>query len=84
MNQGDKRYKEAKECLYAKHQREMLYLKIKEGTGIMVFPYINIIFFIHYIEMLIDGKVIYTTEGSIQVPTFFIVGELIMGWQMHL
>ena len=63
--QWDKRYKEAKECLYAKHQREMLYLKIKEGTGIMVFPYINIIFFIHYIEMLIDGKVIYTTEGSI-------------------
>jgi hypothetical protein len=34
----------------------MLYLKIKEGTGIMVFPYINIIFFVHYIEMLIDGK----------------------------
>ena len=41
------------------------------------------IVYVHYTGCLIDGTVFDTTEGD-QLPALFMVGDLIMGWQIVL
>jgi len=41
------------------------------------------IIYVHYTGRLIDGTVFDTTEGD-QLPALFMVGDLIMGWQIAL
>lgn len=84
-------YKEANEAfLQQKSQEEgmvvldngVLYRVLEEGSGTRK-PTPRSIVYVHYTGKLIDGTVFDTTEGD-QLPALFMVGDLIMGWQIVL
>ena len=84
-------YKEANEAfLQQKSQEEgmvvldngVLYRVLEEGSGTRK-PTPRSIVYVHYTGKLIDGTVFDTTEGE-QLPALFMVGDLIMGWQIVL
>ena len=60
----------------------VMYRVLEEGSGIKK-PTPRSIVYVHYTGRLIDGTVFDTTEGN-QLPALFMVGELIMGWQIVL
>ena len=68
-------YKEANEAFLAVKSRE-------EGHGIRK-PSPRSIVFVHYTGRLIDGTVFDSTDED-QLPALFMVGDLIMGWQIVL
>lgn len=84
-------YKEANEAfLQVKAQEEgivvldngVMYRVLEEGHGTKK-PTPRSIVYVHYTGRLIDGTVFDTTEGE-QLPALFMVGDLIMGWQIVL
>lgn len=84
-------YKEANEAfLQVKAQEEgivvldngVMYRVLEEGHGTKK-PTPRSIVYVHYAGRLIDGTVFDTTEGE-QLPALFMVGDLIMGWQIVL
>ena len=84
-------YKEANEAfLQEKAQEEgmvvldngVLYRVLEEGRGTRK-PTPRSIVYVHYTGRLIDGTVFDTTEGE-PLPALFMVGDLIMGWQIAL
>ena len=84
-------YKEANEAfLEVKAQEEgivvldngVLYKVLESGHGTKK-PTPRSIVYVHYTGRLIDGTVFDTTEGA-QLPALFLVGDLIMGWQIAL
>ena len=84
-------YKEANEAfLEVKAQEEgivvldngVLYKVLESGHGTKK-PTPRSIVYVHYTGKLIDGTVFDTTEGA-QLPALFLVGDLIMGWQIAL
>ena len=60
----------------------VLYKVLEEGHGTKK-PTPRSIVYVHYTGRLIDGTVFDTTEGD-QLPALFMVGDLIMGWQIAL
>ena len=60
----------------------VLYKVLEEGHGTNK-PTPRSIVYVHYTGRLIDGTVFDTTEGD-QLPALFMVGDLIMGWQIAL
>ena len=60
----------------------VLYRVLEEGHGTKR-PTPRSIVYVHYTGRLIDGTVFDTTEGD-QLPALFMVGDLIMGWQIAL
>ena len=90
-NKRSNPYKEANEAfLKVKAQEDgihvldngVMYRVLEEGSGIKK-PTPRSIVYVHYTGRLIDGTVFDTTEGN-QLPALFMVGELIMGWQIVL
>ena len=90
-NKRSNPYKEANEAfLQVKAQEDgihvldngVMYRVLEEGSGIKK-PTPRSIVYVHYTGRLIDGTVFDTTEGN-QLPALFMVGELIMGWQIVL
>ena len=88
---GPNPYKQANEAfLEAKAKEEgvvvldngVMYRVLKEGSGTRK-PTPRSIVYVHYTGRLIDGTVFDTTEGE-SLPALFIVGDLIMGWQIAL
>ena len=84
-------YKEANEAfLQAKALEEgiialdngVMYRVIQEGHGTKR-PTTRGIVYVNYTGRLIDGTVFDTTEGQ-PLPALFMVGDLIMGWQIVL
>ena len=84
-------YKEANEAfLQVKAQEDgmhvldngVMYRVLKEGSGTRK-PSPRSIVYVHYTGWLIDGTVFDSTEGE-QLPALFMVGDLIMGWQIAL
>ena len=84
-------YKEANEAfLQVKSQEEgivaldngVLYKVLEEGHGSRK-PTPRSIVYVNYTGRLMDGTVFDTTEGR-PLPALFIVGDLIMGWQIAL
>lgn len=84
-------YKEANEAfLQVKAQEEgmhvldngVMYRVLKEGRGTKC-PKPSGIVYVNYTGRLIDGTVFDTTERQ-QLPTLFVVRDLIMGWQIAL
>ena len=84
-------YKEANEAfLKVKAQEDgmhvldngVMYRVLKEGSGTRK-PSPRSIVYVHYTGRLIDGTVFDSTEGG-QLPALFMVGDLIMGWQIAL
>ena len=84
-------YKEANEAfLQVKAQEDgmhvldngVMYRVLKEGSGTRK-PSPRSIVYVHYTGRLIDGTVFDSTEGG-QIPALFMVGDLIMGWQIAL
>ena len=84
-------YKEANEAFLASKAQEegivaldngVLYRKLEEGHGSRK-PTPRSIVYVHYTGRLIDGTVFDTTEGD-PLPALFMVGDLIMGWQIAL
>ena len=84
-------YTEANEAfLQQKSQEEgmvvldngVLYRVLEEGSGTRK-PTPRSIVYVHYTGKLIDGTVFDTTAGE-QLPALFMVGDLIMGWQIVL
>lgn len=84
-------YKEANEAfLQAKAREEgivaldngVLYKVLEEGQGSRT-PTPRSIVYVHYTGRLIDGTVFDSTEGD-PLPALFMVGDLIMGWQIVL
>lgn len=84
-------YKEANEAfLQVKSQEDgivaldngVLYKVLEEGHGTRK-PSTRSIVYVHYTGRLIDGTVFDTTESQ-QLPALFMVGDLIMGWQIIL
>ena len=84
-------YKEANEAFLAEKAKEegivvldngVMYRVLEEGHGIKK-PTPRSIVYAHYTGKLIDGTVFDTTEGD-QLPALFMVGDLIMGWQIAL
>ena len=84
-------YKEANEAfLQVKAQEDgmhvldngVMYRVLKEGSGTRK-PSPRSIVYVHYTGRLIDGTVFDSTEGG-QLPALFMVGDLIMGWQIVL
>ena len=84
-------YKEANEAfLQVKAQEEgivvldngVLYRVLEEGHGAKK-PTHRSIVYVNYTGRLIDGTVFDTTEGQ-PLPALFLVGDLIMGWQIVL
>jgi len=55
---------------------------LEEGHGTKK-PTPRSIVYVQYTGRLIDGTVFDTTEGD-QLPALFMVGDLIMGWQIAL
>ena len=58
---------------------------VKENIGVredLKEPMMYVVY-VHYTGRLIDGTVFDTTEG-VQLPALFMVGDLIMGWQIAL
>lgn len=60
----------------------VLYRVLEEGHGTKR-PTPRSIVYVHYTGRLIDGTVFDTTEGD-RLPALFMVGDLIMGWQIAL
>ena len=60
----------------------VMYRVLKEGSGTKK-PSPRSIVYVHYTGRLIDGTVFDSTEGE-QLPALFMVGDLIMGWQIAL
>ena len=84
-------YKEANEAfLQVKAQEDgmhvldngVMYRVLKEGSGTRK-PSPRSIVYVHYTGRLIDGTVFDSTEGE-PLPALFMVGDLIMGWQIAL
>ena len=84
-------YKEANEAfLQVKAQEDgivsldngVLYKVLEEGHGTRK-PTPRSIVYVNYTGRLIDGTVFDTTEGQ-PLPALFMVGDLIMGWQIAL
>jgi len=84
-------YKEANEAfLQVKAQEEgihvldngVMYRVLEEGSGTRK-PTPRSIVYVNYTGRLIDGTVFDTTEGQL-LPALFMVGDLIMGWQIVL
>jgi len=84
-------YKEANEAfLQVKAQEDgmhvldngVMYRVLKEGSGTRK-PSPRSIVYVHYTGRLIDGTLFDSTEGG-QLPALFMVGDLIMGWQIAL
>ena len=84
-------YKEANEAFLAVKAQEdgivvldngVLYRVLESGRGTKK-PTPRSIVYVHYTGKLIDGTVFDTTEGA-QLPALFLVGDLIMGWQIAL
>ena len=91
MSRKPNLYKKANEdFLTAKAQEEgmvvldngVMYRVLEEGHGTKK-PTPRSIVYAHYTGKLIDGTVFDTTEGD-QLPALFMVGDLIMGWQIAL
>ena len=90
-NKKHNAYKEANEAfLQVKAQEEgmvvldngVLYKVLEAGHGTKK-PTPRSIVFVNYTGRLIDGTVFDTTEGQ-PLPALFMVGDLIMGWQIAL
>ena len=86
-----KPYKDANEAfLQVKAQEDgmhvldngVMYRVLKEGSETRK-PSPRSIVYVHYTGRLIDGTVFDSTEGE-QLPALFMVGDLIMGWQIAL
>ena len=84
-------YKEANEAFLQVKAREegivaldngVLYKVLEEGHGTRK-PTPRSIVYVNYTGRLIDGTVFDTTEGQ-PLPALFMVGDLIMGWQIAL
>lgn len=60
----------------------VMYRVLEEGHGNRK-PTPRGIVYVHYTGRLIDGTVFDSTEGQ-QLPALFMVGDLIMGWQIAL
>ena len=84
-------YKEANEAFLETKSKEdgivaldngVLYKVLKDGYGTKK-PTPRSIVYVHYTGSLIDGTVFDSTEGD-QLPALFVVGDLIMGWQIAL
>ena len=84
-------YKAANEAfLEAKSKEEgivaldngVLYRVLEEGHGTKK-PTPRSIVYVHYTGRLIDGTVFDSTDGD-SLPALFMVGDLIMGWQIAL
>ena len=84
-------YKEANEAFLEVKAQEggivvldngVLYKVLESGHGTKK-PTPRSIVYVHYTGRLIDGTVFDTTEGA-QLPALFLVGDLIMGWQIAL
>jgi FKBP-type peptidyl-prolyl cis-trans isomerase len=60
----------------------VMYRVLEEGSGTRK-PTPRSIVYVHYTGRLIDGTVFDTTEGD-ALPALFMVGDLIMGWQIVL
>ena len=84
-------YKEANEAFLVSKAREegivtldngVLYRVLEEGHGTRK-PSPRSIVYVHYTGRLIDGTVFDSTDEA-QLPALFMVGELIMGWQIVL
>jgi FKBP-type peptidyl-prolyl cis-trans isomerases 1 len=60
----------------------VLYRVLEEGHGTKR-PTPRSIVYVHYTGRLIDGTVFDSTEGD-PLPALFMVGDLIMGWQIAL
>ena len=60
----------------------VMYRVLEEGSGTRK-PTPRSIVYVHYTGRLIDGTVFDTTEGDV-LPALFMVGDLIMGWQIVL
>jgi peptidylprolyl isomerase len=84
-------YKETNEAFMQQKSQEegmvvmdngVLYRVLEEGSGTRK-PTPRSIVYVHYTGKLIDGTVFDTTEGD-QLPALFMVGDLIMGWQIVL
>ena len=60
----------------------VLYRVLEEGHGTK-WPTPRSIVYVHYTGRLIDGTVFDSTEGD-PLPALFMVGDLIMGWQIAL
>lgn len=84
-------YKEANEAFLQEKALEegmhvldngVLYRVLETGHGTKK-PTPRSIVYVHYTGRLIDGTVFDSTEGE-QLPALFMVGDLIMGWQIAL
>ena len=84
-------YKEANEAFLQVKAREegivaldngVLYKVLEEGHGTRK-PTPRSIVYVNYTGRLIDGTVFDPTEGQ-PLPALFMVGDLIMGWQIAL
>ncbi len=88
---GPNPYKQANEAFLDVKAREdgmvvldngVMYRVLEEGSGTKK-PTPRSIVYVHYTGKLIDGTVFDTTESD-QLPALFMVGDLIMGWQIVL
>lgn len=84
-------YKEANEAFLKVKSKEegvvvldngVMYRVLEEGSGSRK-PTPRSIVYVHYTGRLIDGTVFDSTEGD-SLPALFMVGDLIMGWQIVL
>lgn len=88
---GPNPYKQANEAFLDVKAREdgmvvldngVMYRVLEEGSGTKK-PTPRSIVYVHYTGKLIDGTVFDTNESD-QLPALFMVGDLIMGWQIVL
>ena len=84
-------YKQANEAFLQQKSQEdgiqvldngVMYRVLEEGSGTRK-PTPRSIVYVHYTGKLIDGTVFDTTKGD-SLPALFMVGDLIMGWQIVL
>ena len=84
-------YKQADEAFLQQKSQEdgvqvldngVMYRVLEEGSGTRK-PTPRSIVYVHYTGKLIDGTVFDTTKGD-SLPALFMVGDLIMGWQIVL
>ena len=84
-------YKQANEAFLQQKSQEdgvqvldngVMYRVLEEGSGTRK-PTPRSIVYVHYTGKLINGTVFDTTKGD-SLPALFMVGDLIMGWQIAL
>ena len=84
-------YKQANEAFLQQKSQEdgvqvldngVMYRVLEEGSGTRK-PTPRSIVYVHYTGKLIDGTVFDTMKGD-SLPALFMVGDLIMGWQIVL